>query len=282
MMKPADRFSAKKVCVVVPTYNNAPTLPSVLSGILKQTSHVIVVNDGSTDNTEKILSRFSGLEIAAYPKNVGKGFALQTGFRRAVDLGYDYAITIDSDGQHDPDDLVLFLDKLEAHPYSVIIGARNMDQAGVPGKSSFGNRFSNFWFRVNTGIVRSDTQSGYRLYPLRAMEGIRFRTKKFEFEIEVLVQAAWKGIEVTEVPVRVYYPEKGKRISHFRPFRDFVRISLLNTVLVTLALLYIKPRDFIRDIKKKNSGRSSGTSFSHRVKQTLRKRFRSGSAYLWE
>jgi hypothetical protein len=151
---------------------------------------------------------------------------------------------------------------LEGHPAAFIIGARNMDQASVPGKSSFGNKFSNFWFWVETGLKMSDTQSGYRLYPVKLMADTSFITRKFEFEIEVLVASAWRGIEITEVPVRVYYAEKENRVSHFRPFKDFTRISILNTVLVTIAFLYIKPRNFFRGIKKKNSDRSFMTSSS--------------------
>jgi uncharacterized protein (DUF2062 family) len=126
-----------------------------------------------------------------------------------------------------------------------------MEQAGIPGKSSFGNKFSNFWYWVETGFTMDDTQSGYRLYPVEPLKNTTFFTRKFEFEIEVIVRAAWMGIPITSVPVKVYYEEKSKRISHFRPFRDFSRISVLNTVLVTIALLYIKPRDFIRGLVKK-------------------------------
>jgi glycosyltransferase involved in cell wall biosynthesis len=190
-----------------------------------------------------------------YEKNQGKGHALRLGFKKAVEYGYDYAITIDSDGQHFAEDLPKFIEKLKQHPQAIIMGARNMDQASVPGKSSFGHKFSNFWFKVETGVQMSDTQSGYRLYPVKLLQNFKFMTKKFEFEIEVMVRAVWSGIEITEVPVRVFYAEKGERISHFRPFKDFTRISILNTVLVTLALLYYKPRDLYRSIKKKTSGK---------------------------
>jgi glycosyltransferase involved in cell wall biosynthesis len=251
-----ESFKAKKVCVLVPTYNNATTLPFVLKSILSFTDQVIVVNDGSTDDTLSVAAGFPEVEIVSYGINQGKGYALRKGFRHAVDAGYEYAITIDSDGQHYADDLPLFLPMIDKHPNAIVIGARNMDQASVPGKSSFGNKFSNFWFWVETGIRRNDTQSGYRLYPVKSLNGMRFFTKKYEFEIEVIVRAAWKGIDVLEVPVKVFYPEKEKRISHFRPFRDFSRISVLNTVLVTFTFLYIKPRDFFRSIKKKISDRS--------------------------
>lgn len=255
-------FKVRKVCVLIPTYNNERSLAAVLNSVLEYTDQIIVVNDGSTDSTPSVLQQFAQVNVVSYAQNKGKGHALQTGFRHAVQLGFDYAITIDSDGQHFADDLYKFLIKLEAHPAAIIIGARNMDQASVPGKSSFGNKFSNFWFWVETGLKMNDTQSGYRLYPVKLMEGTRFFTRKFEFEIEVLVMSSWRGIEITEVPVKVYYAAKEERISHFRPFKDFTRISILNTFLVTIALLYIKPRDFLRGLKKKISGSSFISSCS--------------------
>lgn len=261
-------FKEKNVCVVIPTYNNATTLSGVLQNVLAITSQVIVVNDGSTDNTLPILTSFAQITVVSYSNNRGKGYALRKGLEQAVKCGFDYAITIDSDGQHYADDLPGFLTMLDEHPNAIIIGARNMNQASVPGKSSFGNKFSNFWFWVETGIRRNDTQSGYRLYPVKALQHIKFYTNKFEFEIEVLVRAAWSDIEILEVPVKVYYPEKDERISHFRPFRDFSRISVLNTVLVTIAFLYIKPRDFFRSFKKKNSDEYWQTSSSTHARAT--------------
>lgn len=254
-----EQFDSKKICVVVPTYNNSLTLRNVIENLLAYTPNVIVINDGSTDNTDEILKSMSGITYVSYANNQGKGFALRTGFKKAVELGYTYAITIDSDGQHYADDLVKFVDAVDTHPNAIIIGSRNLNQENVPGKSNFGNKFSSFWFWVNTGIRRNDTQSGYRLYPVKALDKIQFHTKKYEFEIEVIVRAAWSGIDVVEIPIDVFYPEKEKRISHFRPFKDFSRISVLNTVLVTIALLYIKPRDLFRSIKKKISVRSCVT-----------------------
>lgn len=244
-------FQRHRVCVMVPTYNNAKTLDAVLSSILNYTDQVLVVNDGSTDGTADILKQFPQIQVISYPNNQGKGHALRLGFKKAYEAGYEYAITMDSDGQHFAKDLPLFISKLQEHPDAIIIGARNMDQSSVPGKSSFGNRFSNFWFEFETGLKLKDTQSGYRLYPIKLFQNFKFVTKKFEFEIEVLVRSAWHGIEITEVPVQVYYATKAERISHFRPFRDFSRISVLNTILVTITLVYIKPRDLFRKIKKK-------------------------------
>lgn len=248
------RFDSLKVCILVPTYDNAGTLGALLKELQTYTRHIIVVNDGATDATGEILAGFSDIQKVQYTPNKGKGYALRKGFEAAVRLGYDYAVTIDSDGQHFPSDLPVFLDMLAAHPESLIIGARNMEQSSVPGKSSFGHKFSNFWYWVETGIKAPDTQSGYRMYPVRRLAGMRFFTVKYEFEIEVIVRAAWAGVPVHFVPVKVYYAPKETRVSHFRPFRDFSRVSVLNTVLVFITFLYIKPRDFVRNLLKKNSG----------------------------
>jgi glycosyltransferase involved in cell wall biosynthesis len=230
----------------VPTYNNAGTLGSVLKNLQEQTSQIIVVNDGSTDGTLEVLSQFPDIKVISYLINKGKGWALRTGFKKAVELGFENAITIDSDGQHFAEDIPKFLDHLEQNQGTLIIGKRNMNQEGIPGKSSFGNNFSNFWYWVETGYKMDDTQCGFRLYPIKELSALTFFTKKFEFEIEVIVRAAWHGIKISSVPIKIHYEEKSKRVSHFRPFRDFTRISVLNTVLVSITFLYIWPRDLFR------------------------------------
>lgn len=246
-----ERISKLKTCVIIPTYNNHKTLQRVIDGVLNFTNHIIIVNDGSTDTTAEILQSYSHITIVQIDKNQGKGNALRQGFKKAIDLGYHYAITIDSDGQHYPDDIPVFLDALEQEGKPVLlIGNRNMEQDGIPKKSSFGNNFSNFWFWFETGIKLDDTQSGYRLYPLQHIPK-RFFTKKFEFEIEVIVRTAWKDVPVKNVPIKILY-DPNERVSHFRPFKDFTRISILNTVLVIITLLYIKPRNFFRSFKKKS------------------------------
>ena len=249
ILSKTDRIHPLKVCVIVPTYNNCKTVKRVLDSILHYTSNIIIVNDGSTDETALILENYPQLVQIHLSENAGKGIALRTGFKKALELNYDYAITIDSDGQHFASDIPKFIDTLEKEGEILLIGSRNMNQEGVPKKSSFGNKFSNFWFWFETGIRLEDTQSGYRLYPLRCIPATYF-TPKFEFEIEVIVRSAWKGIRVKNIPIQVLYDPK-ERVSHFRPFRDFTRISILNTVLVSITLLYIKPRDFFRSLKKK-------------------------------
>lgn len=241
-----------RCCILVPTYNNAGTLQRILDGILQLTENLIVVNDGSTDGTHKILEKYSQIHLVELPKNQGKGNALKKGFIKAAAMDYDYVITIDSDGQHYPEDISIFLTELEgeANGNVLYIGARNMTQSDVPGKSSFGNRFSNFWFWFETGIWLKDTQCGFRLYPLKPLKGITLYTSKFELEIEVIVRLAWRGTSVKNLPVQISYDET-ERVSHFRTVPDFTRISILNTCLVIITIFYIKPRDFLRKLKKK-------------------------------
>lgn len=245
-------FDENKCCVLLPTYNNQNTLIRVIDEVILYTTNIIIINDGSDDSTAEILRSYPQLTIIEYSKNIGKGWALRQGFKKAIELGYLSAISLDTDGQHFPKDLEAMLLRSITNPGCLIIGARNMNQTNVPTKSSFGNKFSNFWFKLETGNEMPDTQSGYRFYPLHEMREISFYTIKFEFEIEVLVRAAWSGIPIISEPVSVFYPDKNERISHFRPLKDFTRISILNTVLVFITFVYIKPRDFFRYIKKKN------------------------------
>jgi glycosyltransferase involved in cell wall biosynthesis len=246
-----NAISEKKLCVLIPTYNNEKTLKRVIDGVLDYTENIIVVNDGSTDSTLKILNDYPQISVINLPENKGKGNGLKIGFRKAKELGYHHAITIDSDGQHYPDDIPVFVEALLEEKKDILfIGNRNMSQDGIPKKSSFGNRFSNFWFWFETGIKLEDTQSGYRLYPLHKIPK-KYFTPKFEFEIEIIVRTAWRHVPVKNIPIKVLY-DPAERVSHFRPFKDFTRISILNTILVTITLLYIIPRNFINNFRKKS------------------------------
>lgn len=242
-----SRFEELKTLVLIPSYNNASKLAAVLNDVLKFTDQLLVVNDGSTDETKEILAQFPQVEVLNHSHNQGKGIALKTGIDWAMEKGFDYLISMDSDGQHLAKDLEVFLDKIEEAPGAMIIGARNMETAdGVPGGSSFGHKFSNFWFKIETGKSLPDTQSGFRLYPLSHFKKMSFITSRYEFEIESIVRLSWKGVPMLWVPIEVKYPED--RITHFRKFWDFFRISLLNSLLVLIALFWIKPRDLTRRI----------------------------------
>jgi glycosyltransferase involved in cell wall biosynthesis len=239
-------------CVVIPAYNNEKTLETVLQDVLQITDNIIVINDGSTDNTLSVIQRFNSVQSISYSRNRGKGYALMRGFEKAVQEGYSYAVTMDADGQHLASDLHVFLNKLADYPDSLIVGTRGLPAHKMRFGSRFANNFSNFWFRLISGVHLPDTQSGYRLYPLNLLKEMHFYTHRYEFEIEILVRAAWKGIHITDVPITVYYPPPEYRISHFRPVKDFIRISLLNTILVIMALFWVKPFSFMKYLKKEN------------------------------
>lgn len=272
-----DRLRALNAIVIVPTYNNRGTIAAVISDIKEYAADIMAVNDGSTDDTLQILNGIEGIMVESYEKNMGKGYALKHGLAKAHELGFRYAITIDADGQHFADDLPVFMDRIEEVPDSLLIGARNLNADNMPGKNSFANRFSNFWYKVETGQELSDTQSGYRLYPLDKLQNIRFMTSRYEFEVEIIVRAAWRGVNVENVPVKVYYPPAEERVSHFRPFQDFFRISVLNTVLVLYAFLIWHPWRFMKSLSWKNIKEF----FSKQVFHTPDSNFRMAAAMGW-
>ncbi|WAC15080.1 DUF2062 domain-containing protein [Dyadobacter pollutisoli] len=242
-----------RCCILIPTYNNQHTLRRVIDGVLEHSNgqDIIVINDGSTDETGAILHSYGGkIRMLTNAKNSGKGYSLRKGFKEAIRLGYDNAISIDSDGQHLPGDIPVFIEAASLNPGALLMGSRNMRQEGVPGKSSFGNKFSNFWFKFETGLTLPDTQTGFRLYPLEPLKKTRLFTSKFETEIEVIVKLAWKDVPVIPIHIRVIY-DMNERVTHFRPFRDFTRISILNTWLVILTLLYYLPKRLLTAIYKK-------------------------------
>lgn len=256
--------------VIIPTYNNAKTLGNVIERALLHNLPLLVINDGSTDDTRNVLSQFANIQIINLEKNQGKGVALKTALRWAIEQNYRYAVTLDSDGQHYPEDISVFLSEIEQSPDTLLVGSRNLQAENMPAKNTFANKFSNFWFRIETGIKMNDTQSGYRLYPLHKLKGLKFFTGRYEFELEILVRAAWQGIEVTNVPIRVYYPPVEERISHFRPLRDFMRLSLLNTVLVFFAVFAYYPWKALRSLTGENIRRFIRNNITHSSESNAR------------
>ena len=244
-----NQMQQLKVCVVMPTYNNGGTLRDVVEHTLSYCADVIVVNDGCTDNSAEILASFGErITVVDYGRNRGKGYALKQGFNKAKAMGFAYALTIDSDGQHFPEDIPLFVEALEQHPGALIVGSRNLNQENMPGGNTFANKFSNFWFKVQTGISLPDTQTGFRLYPLHHLP--RIFSARYEAELALLVFSAWRGIDLVPIQVKVCYPED--RVTHFRPFWDFFRISVLNTVLCVVALVYGWPSRLIRKARRRH------------------------------
>ena len=241
---------SRGICVIIPTYNNVGTIADVISRCHQYCDDIIVVNDGSNDGTEQILRRLTDITLVDYDCNRGKGEALRRGFAKAKEMGFAYAITLDADGQHYPEDIPLFLEANRSHPGAIIMGQRQMQGIKRSPGSVFANYFSNFWFMVQTLHYVADTQTGYRLYPLRKLHGTSFLTSRYEAELELIVFAAWRGVPIKSQPVRVYYPSPEERVSHFRPALDFTRISILNTILCILAVVYALPLAVLRMLRR--------------------------------
>ena len=243
-----------EVCAVIPTYQNAKTLLKVVADVHRVVDTVFVVNDGSNDGTAALLDKATGNErpekVLTHPKNCGKGAALKTGLTYARQQGFRYAVTVDADGQHRANNIPALLKAVEEEPDALAIGSRGLQHENMPTKSTFANRFSNFWFALQTLQRLPDTQSGLRVYPLRCLHGLRWMSARYEAELTLLVFSAWAGVKLLPVPVSVYYPPRDQRVTHFRPGRDFTRISVLNTLLCFLMVVYGWPRIFCRQIAR--------------------------------
>lgn len=240
---------SSSTCVIIPTYNNETTIRAVIESVLPYTKNIIVVNDGSTDSTTQILQELQEqIILVSYTPNKGKGNALRRAFLESEKHNFANAITIDADGQHKASDLPLFAEALAKHENSIIIGSRQFNVPNMPSKNSFANKFSNFWFCLQTAHNLPDTQTGYRSYPVKYMNYKGPFNNRYEAELELLVRSAWKNIPLVPININVYYPPKEERVSHYRPTIDFIRISILNTVLCVAAIFYGYPSMAIRKL----------------------------------
>lgn len=227
--------------VVVPTYNNAETVVGVLRRIEALGLSIIVVNDGSTDDTAERLSRWvQGVPIArvfTHEQNPGKAAAMLTGFQIALQAGHTHAVTIDSDGQLDPEEIPLLLDAARANPRALVLGVRSLETENYPLGSRIGRRFSNLAIFLECGRRVYDSQCGLRAYPLRLIECVRCRANRFGWEAEVITLAAWAGFDIVQVPVTCRYAPRGQHKSHFRTWVDTRRGLALHARLLARAML---------------------------------------------
>jgi len=222
---------AIKILVVIPTYNNRPTLRGIAEAALKTGYPLLVVNDGSTDGGPDTLD---GLNIARldFKENRGKGAAIREAAVWAEDHEYTHIITLDGDGQHDPAEVEQFAEAIMACPHSIIVGNRQFRKEDVPFKSRFGRHFSNFWIKTSSGVSIPDSQCGYRAYPVQALRRIHCRAHYYNFEVEILVRGVWAGLELLPVDISVVYSDDTQSASHFKPFLDNARISFTYAGLV--------------------------------------------------
>ncbi len=233
----SDFIGKGRLAFVIPVYNHEQMVCEVLRNALKYKIPVFVVNDGSTDSTADKIKDIEGIEILTHSVNKGKGAALLTGFEAATKVA-DWAITVDADGQHDLGDVAKLVNVLSDATRPIVIGLREgMDGEAVPWTSRFGRGFSNFWVLLSGGSRIKDSQCGFRIYPLPETLALKTRAKRYQFEVEVLAKAGWKGIPIIEVPIGVDYMPGEGRVSHFRPFVDFLRNSSTFTRLITQRIL---------------------------------------------
>ena len=237
-----------RCAIVIPVYNHEATIVEVVRQSLVFGFPVFVVDDGSTDASRERIPDNASVTILRHAQNRGKGAALLTGFSAAA-LVADWAVTLDADGQHRPEDIPRLLAVVPEGMRPIVVGRREGMQAEhVPSTSRFGRKFSNFWVQSAGGPHVADTQSGMRLYPLKETLNLPVRARRFQFEVEVLVKACWYGVPVLEAPIEVIYAPKGQRISHYRGFVDFMRNSAAFTRLIFGRILVLP---FIR-LRQKN------------------------------
>jgi glycosyltransferase involved in cell wall biosynthesis len=198
---------------LIPAYNEARYIGEVVKAALKYVP-VIVIDDGSTDGTGAAAA-MAGAKVLVHAANQGKGKALNTGFSYAVQRGVEAALTLDADGQHDPDEIPKFIDAFRSGMGDVIIGQRAFAQ--MPAKNQFGNRVGNWFLSKAMGQHIPDNQSGYRLLSRPVMQAIRPAAARFEAEVEILLRARMAGFRIAWVPIKTIYNDK---TSHFRPIRD--------------------------------------------------------------
>lgn len=216
----------KSYAVVIPAYNEAATIRDVVERSLKLDLPIIVVDDGSVDETS---AELQGLPITLLRNepNAGKAASLWRGMQYALQQEADGVITLDGDGQHQPEDIPRFIDAAQAHPRRIVIGSRLHDRETIPAKRYYANRFANFWIAWASGMPMEDSQSGFRLYPSELLQDLSISTSRdhsFVFESEIIIEAGWRGIGVYNIEIPAIYGAE-MRPSHFQSVRDILRIT---------------------------------------------------------
>jgi len=214
--------------IVIPAYNETATIRDIAKRALAYSTLVIVVDDGSTDDTASQLDDIS-INFIKHEKNKGKAVSLWTGIQFALHNKVKYIVTLDADGQHRPEDIPMLLDKAKHKPNHIIIGARLADKSSIPAKRYYANRIANFWISWAAGYPISDSQSGFRVYPYKLFDDLTIpisKRRSFVFESEILIKAAQQGIRSVSVAIPAIY-EKSARASHFRGVSDITLITLM-------------------------------------------------------
>jgi len=211
------------VAALVPAFRAAATVADVVAGARRYCARVVVIDDGSDDDTAARATT-AGAEVLRHAANAGKGEALRTGLRALHASGVPRALTLDADGQHLPGQIPVLLAASDASPQAIVVGVRRKAGHEIARANRFGNWVADRLLRLIAGRPLPDTQSGFRVYPVVDTLALGAEGARYEFETEVLLRAARRGMAVVGVPVDVHYPPVAERVSHYRPWRDTLRV----------------------------------------------------------
>jgi len=222
-----------KIAVLIPAYNEQKTIKHIVNRCLSYTSHVMVIDDGSSDATLSIVKN-TNAEVFSNTMNMGKGATLLKGFQLAIERGYDGVIALDADGQHNPDDLPRFLSVVQQTPTGLIIGARRINVKNAPRVRLLANKMADFFISLAARKRLFDTQSGYRYYPgqfLQKYLANPLKSNRFAFEAEILISAVSEKLPIHYVDIQSCYPTNA-RASHYRSGKDTWQIAKAITKLI--------------------------------------------------
>jgi len=210
-----------KICAVIPFYNEEKTLSEIINRTLQYVDKIIAVNDGSTDNSKQKINNLQNVIVIDYEKNYGKGFALNKGFEKALELGYDTVVTLDSDLQHDP---VFIPDLLrEIENYGIVIGNRLNNLADMPLQRRLSNKITSFLLSVKTGQIIPDSQSGFRAIRSDVLRVVKTRSHGYEAESEQIILAARKGFKIGFVNTSTIYGNEKSKIKPVKTILAFIK-----------------------------------------------------------
>lgn len=225
----APRIDPARVAILIPALNEALRIREVVEGALAHCPNVIVVDDGSTDDT---VARIADLPVRLirHAERRGKGDSLRDGFRLACEAGYQGVLSMDGDGQHSASDIPRLLEAAARFPGHIVVGARLRKRAQQPLYRRLANEFGDWGIAWATGYRIADTQSGQRYYPIDVAALADIPAEGFVFEADILIQAARRlGTGCVSVPIESRYQGAGAvahfRRSHFRPLTDLYRIT---------------------------------------------------------
>ena len=214
-----------KVCVIIPTYNESDTIGNLVSKIKKLGFDVLVIDDGSTDNTREIVKGKSVL-LLENNTNLGKGSALRRGFDYAILNEYDFVVTMDGDGQHSPTEIVRFIELAQKERAGIIVGDRMQNCIGMSWVRQMTNSFMSRFISRLAGQHIPDTQCGFRLIKIDVLKNIKLISQRFEIESEILIKAARSGFKVISTPIKTIYQGEKSKISPFIDTLRFVRLII--------------------------------------------------------